>query len=853
MGEVYRAKDLRLDRIVALKVLAPAFASDVALKERFAREARSLAALSHPHICPVFDVGSQDGIDFLVMEYLKGETLEQRLKKGALALDQALQIGIQIGDALTAAHRAGIIHRDLKPGNIILTKAGAKLLDFGLAKAGAPAVAGDLSMLPTTPPNLTVQGTILGTFQYMAPEQLEGQEADARTDIFAFGAVLYEMVTGKKAFAGGSQASLIAAILERDPPRVSEVRPDSPPGLDRLVSKCLAKNRDTRWQTSQDLLDELRWTTEQRSTVSEAAGNHKRGTGVPWMVAAVGVMSTVIMGWLHYREAPQALGRETRLEINIPSSTQPFSFALSPDATQLVFVASGDGPSRLWLRPLSAVTAQPLAGTEGATYPFWSPDSQSVGFFVGSKLLRIDVAGGPPQLLATTVGAGRGGTWSSDGTILFAGGSSAPLVRVPDSGGSMTVVTKLAGHNSHRFPHFLPDGRQFLFYASQGPSDVGIYLGSLDGREPTRVTSSDTFGMYSGGRLFWVRGGVLVAQSLDLRNGQLLGEPENVADTVAYSSASTGAFSMANDGTIAYRTGGAQQRQLQWFTRTGEPLGALGSPGDLSMPSVSPDGKRVAVGRDGDIWVLDGTRTSRFTFDPAADGNPMWSADGTQIAFSSYRADPGHRDVYVKLASGAANEQLLVESSDDKVATSWSTDNRWLLYHARQPDRNLWVLPLFGQRKPWLFLKSRFEERQGQVSPNGRWIAYMSDESGRTEIYVRPFVPPDEIGADSAARGGQWQVSTGSGIFPRWRADGTELYYVGPDGELMASEIKTTGSTLQVGTPITLFETQIHGGGADMNQGRQFDVSEDGRFLINAVVDTAASPITLLHNWKPAR
>ena len=423
MGEVYKATDIRLSRTVAIKVLPEHVASNPDLKQRFEREAKTLAALSHPHICPIHDVGNQNGIDFLVMEYLDGETLEQRLKKGALPLDQALQIGIQIAEALAVAHRAGIVHRDLKPGNIMLTKSGAKLLDFGLAKAGAPPVAGSLSMLPTTPPNLTAQGTILGTFQYMAPEQLEGQEADARTDIFAFGAVLYEMVTGKKAFEGKSQASLIHSIMGVDPPPMYSLQPLTPPVLEHVVHCCLAKDADDRWQSASDVMRELKWIVETDAQLSTAAQSQapafRRRERIVW-ASALGFVMLIAAGAVVWMRAAAAVvpSPETRLEITTPPTSDPISFAISPDGRRLVLVASGDGQPRLWLRPLDATATQPLAGTEAASFPFWSPDSRSIAFFANGKLKRLDIGSGPPQVIADAL-AGRGRAWSDDGTILF--------------------------------------------------------------------------------------------------------------------------------------------------------------------------------------------------------------------------------------------------------------------------------------------------------------------------------------------------------------------------------------------------------------------------------------------------
>ena len=523
-------------------------------------------------------------------------------------------------------------------------------------------------------------------------------------------------------------------------------------------------------------------------------------------------------------------------------------------------MASGDGASRLWLRSLASTTAQPLAGTEGAVYPFWSPDSRSVGFFADGKLKRLDIGGGAPQTLATAFPCG--GTWNADGVILFTTTTVGPLFRVPATGGEAVAVTKLDRQSNHRFPSFLPDGRQFLFYARGTPETGGIYLGSLDSAETQRLTAADTAGLYlpSGmaGWLLWVRTGALVAQRLDLEVKALTGDPVTLADPVAFdATAAASAVSVSALGLMAYREGGADGRQLAWFDGSGKALGAMGAPDkdNLTSPRVSPDGRRVAVYRtvqgNTDIWLLDGTRTNRFTFDAALDRYANWSPDGRRIVFESNRK--GHRDLYQKSSSGAGAEELLVESAQDKNPTGWSADGRFILYNSADPQtaRDLWVLPMGGDRKPWVFLKTRFEERFGQFSPDGRWVAYMSNESGRLEIYIRPFAAPAAPGGTGQAASGQWLVSTAGGIYPLWRHDGKELYYVGPNGEMMAAPITATGTTLQPGAPVALFPTRIYGGGVDNGLGRQYDVTRDGRFLINTVLDDGSSPITLIQNWNP--
>ena len=859
MGEVYRAKDTRLDRIVAIKVLPSHLADSPELRERFEREARTIASLNHPHICTLYDIGHQDGTDFLVMEYLEGETLAQRLVKGPLPLDQVLQYAIEIADALDKAHRKGMTHRDLKPGNIMLTKSGTKLLDFGLAKLKqevAPANV-QLSQLPTANEPLTAQGTIVGTLQYMAPEQLEGKEVDARTDIFAFGAVVYEMATGRRAFEGKSQASLIAKILETDPPPISSLQPMTPPALDRVVKRCLAKDPDDRWQTARDMEIELKWIVEGGSEVGLAGPTVERPKSRERMLAATAAVAVIALIALsvpaieRLRETPPP---ETRTEIVTPSTTDPISFALSPDGRQIAFVASGDGPSRLWLRRLDTTAAQPLAGTEGASFPFWSPDSRSVAFLADGKLKRVDIGGGSPETLTNALYVRRG-TWGPDGTILFEAGDAGVLFRVSASGGEPTVVTKLEKEPSlQRFPQFLPDGRQFIFSATGAPGRAGIYLGSLDSPEVKRVTAADSNGEYlPTGWLLFIRAGTLLAQRLDPTSKELTGNPIIVADSVAIDANTYGgAFSVSASGLLAYRPRGAGPHQLIWFDRSGKMLSTVGDPDSngLSRPYISPDGRRVAAFRTvqgkTDVWLLDASRSTRFTFDPSANRSPVWSPDGSQIAFDSTRK--GRRDLYVKPSNGAGNEQLLVESEEDKFATDWSRDGRFLLYGSGSPQTSfdIWVVPMEGEHKPFVFLKTNFDERQAMFSPDGHWVAFVSNQSGRYEIYVQPF----SAGSPGTV-GGQWQVSTTGGMYPRWRSDGRELYYIAPDGKLMAAPVTFSGTSFRPGTPVALFQTRIYGGGTDMNVGHQYDVSSDGRFLINTVLEDATSPITLLQNWSP--
>ena len=873
MGQVYRATDTKLKRQVAIKILPPSLAADADRLARFQREAEVLASLNHPHIAAIYGLEESNGLTALVMELVDGDDLSRRLTRGGMPIDEALPIAKQIAEALEAAHETGIIHRDLKPANIKVRADGTvKVLDFGLAKALEPAerMSPNQSMSPTiTTPAMTQAGMILGTAAYMAPEQARGKAVDRRADIWAFGAVVYEMLTGERAFEDEDVSLTLSKVLQRDPDW-SRLRSDIPPRVRHVLRMCLEKDPRQRVQAIGDVRLVLEGAFE--TVVSPAATqapSPSRHIRVLWIVAAAGLCAAVgltIPTMRHLRETPPPSALEARLEINTPATEDPLSFALSPDGRQIVFVASGDGGPRLWLRSMAATTSQPLAGTEGATSPFWSPDSRSVGFFADVMVKRLDLGGGAPRVLAFQ-GGFRGGTWNTDGVILFANAAGS-LLSVPASGGQL-VILKTGEQTRYGSPSFLPDGRHFLFFA-QGASDAsGIYLGSLDSPDTQRLTTAETPGVYlSPGWLLWVREGTLVTQRLDLERPALIGDPVTVADAVAFDTTwASSAVSVSASGLVAYRSGGPPRRQLAWFDRSGKALGTLGVPdaNGLTFPSVSPDGHRVAVSRtvqgNTNIWLLDGSRASRFTFEATLDRYPVWSPDGRRLVFASFRK--GTIDLYQKSSSGVGAEDPLLESSAQaRVPTDWSVDGRFLLYMTAslQTASDIWVLPVDGShvsmtagrsepaegRTPWEFLRTRFDERQGAFSPDGQWVAYTSNESGRYEIYVRPFAGPTASGEAANAAAAQWQLSTSGGIYPRWRPDGKELYYLGPRGEMMAVPIAATGPTLNPGAPVVLFTTRMVGGVE-----RQYDVTRDGRFLINTVLGDASAPITLLQNWRP--
>jgi serine/threonine protein kinase/Tol biopolymer transport system component len=860
MGEVYRATDTSLKRQVAIKVLPESLAADPDRLARFQREAEVLAALNHPNIAHIHGLERSAGTVALVMELVEGDDLSQRIARGAIPLDEALPIAKQIAEALEAAHEQGIIHRDLKPANVKVRADGTvKVLDFGLAKAMEPAagVSPSNSMSPTltTPAMMTGVGMILGTAAYMSPEQARGKTVDRRADIWAFGAVFYEMLTGTRAFEGEDIADTLGNVMKVEP-SWDRCPASIPAHVVQVMRACLQKNPRQRIDSAQDVRLALEGAFEAAAPQMAATPTRSRGS-LGWMtafgVAVLGMVALAVPVVRYLREEPLP---ETRLDIVTPASDQPTMFALSPDGRQVVFVASGGGAPRLWLRSLATTTAQPLAATDGAAFPFWAPDSRSVGFFAGGALKRLDLGGGAPQTLAPKV-VGQGGTWNADGVIVFAPTMNTPLMRVSATGGAAAAVTTLGPQQTGHFaPHFLPDGRRFLFNTLGAPDTEGIYLGRLDGGAPTRLTPADGAGAFlPTGWLLWVRADTLVAQRLDVEKAALTGEPVTLADGVA-TDGKRSAVSVAATGLVAYRTGTSSQRHLTWVDRSGAAQGTVGDADDsLSSPRVSPDGRRVAVTRqvqgNTDLWFLDGARTSRFTFDAAEDNTPVWSPDGTQIVFRSTRTGAG--DLYQKLTSGAGVEQRLVTSDQYKVPTSWSRDGRFLLYHSNDPQTgsDLWVVPLLGDRKPSVFLKTPFREAFGRFSPDGRWVAYHSNESGRLEIYVRPFVPPGAAGTVAGAATGQWQVSTAGGAFPVWRPDGRELYYLDPAGAMMAAPITVTGATLVAGAPVRLFPTHIVGGGVDAQRGWHYDVAPDGRFLINTVPESAAAPITLVQNWRP--
>jgi eukaryotic-like serine/threonine-protein kinase len=867
MGEVYRARDTRLDRTVAIKVLPGHLSESPEAKERFEREARSISALSHPHICTLYDIGHQNGVDYLVMEFLEGETLAERLKKGALPLRKTLNIGVDVCDALELAHTHGIVHRDLKPGNIMLTATGAKLMDFGLAKAvGVPskAAAGAgaappsftaataVGSSPISP--LTTAGTVIGTVQYMSPEQIEGKEVDARSDIFSLGSVLYEMASGKRAFDGKSQISLASAILEKDPEPISAIKPMIPAAFEHAVTTCLQKEPDQRYQTAHDLKLHLQWIATSSSSTAiaamprRAARKHERLWWALAFVIALGLGITI--GALINRAGPPA--PMMRTVINPPDGTtlnltgdSAGPPVLSPDGSMLAFTAAkSDGSTAIWVRPIDSLEARLLPGSENATFPFWSPDSRSLGFFADGKLKTVDL-NGSVQVVADAP-FGRGGAWGADGVILFSPDTQAPLVRVNAGGGTPVAVTKIdtTQHTSHRWPFFLPDGKHFLYLAiNHDPASWGkdmLFYASVDGRENRPLFHTQANAIYAGGLLLFARNDQLMAQRFDPASGKLSGEAAVVAKGIMNDLTTWHMDASAfGDGLLVLGNGGSGDWQLVWVDRNGKEVSTIADKlTNLQAAVISPQGDRIAMeidtGQD-DIWVLDlarGVRT-RLTFGPTANANPVWSPDGKWIAFVSDRN--GHAELRRKAADGSGPEELLLSDEQILVPTDWSRDGKYLIY-SRGPvgGSDIWALPLEGDRKPFLLVShvANSSVLFGQLSPDGRWLTYTSTESGAPEVYVAAF------------RGqGKWQISAGGGQNSSWSSDGKELYYLDPRFDLYTVPVTDVGDALQFGTPQKLVSRWS-------SPNVFYDVAPDGKkILFDRISQQVNQSVTVVTNF----
>ena len=869
MGEVYRARDTRLGRDVAIKVLPQQLSGTPELRARFEREARSISQLNHPNICVLHDVGREGDTDFLVMELVEGETLERRLTRGPVPLPELLRIGSEVASALDRAHRSGIVHRDLKPGNIMLTRAGSKLMDFGLARAaGGPVTSttqAAMTQSPTVAQALTGEGKIVGTFQYMSPEQLEGKEADARSDLWALGCVLYEMATGSRPFSGAGTASLIASIMKDEPRMLADLAPMSPPALDRVVTRCLAKDPDERWQSARDLAAELRYIgestpaasrTQPASTVEVRKPTMNRER-VFWSAALVGVV-LVALALQMLQQPGTDTGTNRLVQFNITTPEEIYLVgdaaepSISPDGSMAAFWAvDSSGAALLWVRPMDSADPKPLVGTDNGQLCFWSPDSKYLGFFADGKLKKIRVEGGPPQILCDA-NNGRGGSWSKDGTIVFCPAAEGPLYRVSAAGGTPTPLTTLdtAAHETgHRWPWFLPDGKHFVYVVLPGQDlNFDAYVASVDGGAREKLFSASSAPTYAEpGYLLYIRNGTVIAQPFDAGSRKLKGEP-SVLKALTLRSDFTGApFVKASvNGTLIHRTPGSPNTEMVLYDRQGRVTRKLPmSPGRFDDLSLSGDGNFIVVNRvssptTSDLWLVDVERamSTRFTFGGGESFSPAWSPDGQRVAFTSNRS--GRENIYVRSRLGQSAETLLYESNMlFKHSCQWTQDGQHIVI-AELGENTGWDILLVdakGSGKAVPLLTGPFNEPFALISPDGKWIAYTSDESGRAELYVDTFpVAGNKIQISSA---GMFTMGGGGG-FMGWRADGRELVYESPDFKMMSVEIETSPA-FRAGTPRPLFR---------FRPSRGVSMSDDGQFFVATTATGSANvSVSVVMNW----
>ena len=874
---MYRATDATLGRQVAIKILPDAFASDPERMARFEREAKTLASLNHPNIGAIYGFEKSGGTHALVMELVDGDDLSQRIARGAIPLDEALPIAKQIAEALEAAHEQGIIHRDLKPANIKVRPNGTvKVLDFGLAKAMEPAAGSSpgLSMSPTiTTPAMTQAGMMLGTAAYMSPEQARGTAVDKRADVWAFGVMLWEMLTGKRLFEGATVSDTLAAVLKTEP-QWSALAPATPAAIRRLLRRCLEKDRKRRLDSAADARLEIEDGLTAPSApegVAASATSSALGGRLAWMtsIAAVAVLGMIVLAVPTIRHLRETLPAAAPVQFTVvPPENTSFGgpaeggtgiatqVAMSPDGRNIVFVAGARPAYQIWLRPVAALAARPIPGTEGGTFPFWSPDSRFIGFFAAGKLKKVQIAAGPPIVLCDAP-SGRGGSWSRDNVILFSPSSAAGtgLLRVSSAGGEPAVVTTVdpaTGETNHRWPHFLPDGRHFFYTASTGPccpasKPSTIRIGSLDPADAAiTLLQAESSVSYASGHVLFARDETLMAQPFDPVTRQPKGDAFPLAEHVSREGSRYVGASVSENGTLVYARGGSLvAQQLTWFDRAGRALATLGEAAPYGNFALSPDERRVAVTlgtgspENQDIWIVDIARNvrSRLTVDPGPDGSPVWSPDGTRIAFGSQRS--GKFSLRQKLINGTAADESLLESSGGITPSSWSADGRFIAYTLATgtfpPKLDAWVLPLFGDRKPFPLAQTEFDETSGVFSPDGQWVAYTSNEAGQPNVYVQPFL----------RAGGKYQVSRDGGFQPVWRADGKELFYLGADGTMMAVPIDASGQ-FDAGVSQALIPTY-----ALTIISPTYAVTKDGkRFLLNArPQQSSVAPLTVVVNW----
>ena len=836
MGEVYKARDTRLERFVAIKVLPEHIATRQEPRQRFEREARAVAGLNHPHICVLHDIGSQEGVDYMVLEYLDGETLAERIRRGALAIEDALQFAIQTADALDRAHHAGVTHRDVKPANIMVTRDGVKILDFGLAKAVVKTGPNEETLAAA----LTAEGTVLGTPHYMAPEQFAGKEADARSDIWSFGAVLYEMVTGQRAFQGKSYSDLVGAIFAGQPASMP-VNTLPQAWLDRLVRRCLAKDPDDRWQSMRDVVLELRSPVPQRAlgpSVPRAVAG-RRWPLLPWLVAGLALILAAWGGWAALsRPTSTARGPVTRLSLPLPFESLR-GFSLSPDGRMLAYAAPGERQPMIWLRSLDGPQAQARPGTEGGSYPFWSPDSQSVAFFTGDgKLKRMEASGGLPQIVAEVpVGQRTGAAWGS-GVIIFTTSSEGGLQRVAASGGKPEPLTQPGPLEvGHKWPVFLADGKRFLYFAEgrNSPNAGKIYASSLDKpKERVAILETPKRAVLAGDYLLHSPHGDLVAQRFDEDRLRVEGAPQLIADKVAFASALELQAAASRNGLLAYSSQPAGTAQLVFVGRDGRTIGNVGTPEVYNSPQISPDRGKVVVARDQlglSAWIYDLARGGVTPLTSVPTFSSRWSPDGEWVVYAAYTGSG--RCLFRKRANGAGDEEQLTSCSNLQTPSQYTGDGRFVLYTESNPvtKNDIWILPMNGERRPRPILRTRYSESQASVSPDGRWVAYTSDETGSNEVYLQ------ELEADLSLKGRKWLVSNSGGTIAAWNRNSRELYYLS-GGKLISVALSPGLREMTVGLPRELFPASI-----------SYDVTADGqKFLVRRPLD-APGELTIVTNW----
>ena len=866
MGEVYRARDSQLGRDVAIKVLPASFSVDQDRLRRFEQEACAASALNHPNILVVHDIAADDGTPYVVSELLEGETLRKRIGGTPLGQRRAVDYALQIANGLAAAHEKGIIHRDLKPDNVFVTNDGrVKILDFGLAKLTQLDGNESQTDVPTRRVD-TDPGVVMGTVGYMSPEQLKGRAVDQRSDIFSFGAILYEMLSGRRAFHGESAAETMSAILKEDPPELSDTNRSVSPALERLVNHCLEKNPEARFHSARDVAFALEALSGSSAVANETTTAQSFvppafRQWLPWALATIGLLiAAITLAWTYFRrERTDAMPIEAmRFIIPTPEKASiPGLPTISPDGRYMVFrVNTDDGKELLWMHALRSFEAHPLVGTDGGFQPFWSPDSRAVGFFAKGKLKWIDVSGGSVQTVCDAP-SNYSGAWSHDGTIIFSRGVASGIYRVPATGGTpiqLTTVDASRNEIEHIWPYFLPDGRHFLFLARNAqPENSAIYVGTLDSKETTRLLQAHSSMAYaSPGYLLFVRESTVMAQGFDADTLQLKGDAFPVAEhTVRNSISGRAMFSVSENGVLVFRAGGGMtNNQLVWFDGSGKQLSVLTPPGTYNAPALSPDEKKVAVSRldlqtgtPSDIWLIDLERGSqiRLTTDPTSDLFPSWSPNGDHVTFVSTRN--GVTSIYQKLSNAASPEEPLVSSAELKFNPQWAPDGQSIIYSQLNPKTNvdLYLLSLSGEKKSTSWLQTNFIEAQPRLSPNGRWIAYISNETEQFEVYVDSF----------PVSGAKVAISIGGGSQPQWRADGRELYYYAADRKLVAVEVNGDGPTFKVGEARSLFEIRVASIDQSFPGNGYYTVTHDGkRFLVSSLPEAPQrQQINVIVNW----